>query len=360
MRSAYSLVNTNRPSGAEATKLTTMRKNDFIGRIMPNSVTLVAALFAASFASCSGGEDAPSEVTEEPAAEPKAYTVTLGYAGDILETTQSPLSKAPGNDLLGIHITAATNGSDYYESYAYGLFDDTENITVTLYEGYKYQFEATMIRDAKDLIYRESDGTYMRPFNAQLTNEFAYSSEVWMTDLGYGTIDLKDEDGGWEPIGMAPGVERYYGRIGGYEGHYDDCFTPGESDQVTITMNKMIFGYKFVANGLTEGRIEIYLGYYREPLTIEYPATEVSGTMTFDDIQDAYIYNRDDINVSLTWIKDDNTEISLGNHQVEFVRNMMNTATFNVKEPTASDNYFNIILEDEIMGEGTSTEIDVP
>lgn len=80
---------------------------------MPNSMTLVAALFAASFASCSGGEDAPSEVTEEPAAEPKAYTVTLGYAGDILETTQSPLSKASGNDLLGIHISAATNGSDY-------------------------------------------------------------------------------------------------------------------------------------------------------------------------------------------------------------------------------------------------------
>ena len=108
---------------------------------------LFLALALIAFASCSK-EDA----IENESIEGKEYVVNLGFSGEI-EISQSPLSKAGTNDLYGVQVYSKKSSDSNYAPYAYGLFDNTADMTVKLIGGYQYKFVASMVEDGKEKIY---------------------------------------------------------------------------------------------------------------------------------------------------------------------------------------------------------------
>jgi len=142
--------------------------------------------------SCSNNEDElpPKEQTNQ-----ETYTISFNLGGEFISTSETPLSRtevAP-KKIYGINVYYKKDGNTWYDNYAYGLFDNIQDMTISLISGYRYKFECTMIQNDNDIIYHDKNGYYGRPFmsgdnyngdyNAntvtQLTNKFHVSTTTY-------------------------------------------------------------------------------------------------------------------------------------------------------------------------------------
>ena len=90
---------------------------------------LLVAMLPLFIVSCS------KEVIDNPTDE-KFCVVKLGLGAE-LDVTYESMTKASGDDLYGIQVYSSpnTNESVAYKPYAYGLFDNPDDITIKLLEG---------------------------------------------------------------------------------------------------------------------------------------------------------------------------------------------------------------------------------
>lgn len=168
----------------------------------------------------------------------KEYVVSIGVAGEILDVTQVPLSKASGDDLYGIQVVAIKKGESSGAKYAYGLFDYINNLSIKLLDGYTYNFIATCIIDGKNKIDCSSgkEGiTYLGPFHSLLKNEFIFSLTEGL-NLNYGS-------------NFYPVADRYYGVV--------KDFDPSQSENIDIEMIKCMTSIKLIVSELKEGKLDI-------------------------------------------------------------------------------------------------------
>ena len=221
-------------------------------------------IFAAmAFIACAACQE--KNITPDvPAQDQEVYTVQLGFGGE-WDITYEPLTRGnDNNDLYGIQVYSApideNSTSTIWTPFAYGLYDDVSNVSISLLKGFKYKFEASMVVDGKNKLRLYSDG-YSSPFLKyglnysclNVTNGFIYSSANYISDCNKGLCDgatyLKGEPDSYNH----PNTERYYGIFEGY--------VPEESsnDKVKIHMKRTSFGAKFIAQGklATAGQLEI-------------------------------------------------------------------------------------------------------
>lgn len=284
--------------------------------------------------SCGGaGEEELNPEEPDINSEPKEYIVSLGMTGEI-EISESPLlGRASSNDLYGINVyysatpyseTSNTN----YKPYAQGLFDNN-NISIKLLEGYHYKFESTMVVDGKKRCpYYETS----YPFGCKLLNQFIYGDD-YMPGLYHGHSAILLESGECRHF-FVPNTDRYYGEISGYK--------PIEEGKVSINMKRVVFGVKFIAEGLTEGRLKICIKDAPE-LYIKYGETEVEDIFTFQNsnststlgwTQDSYT---ETIPVSIYWEKADGAIVPLVSQDVTFKRKTLTTITIKVKDSSVNN-----------------------
>ena len=290
---------------------------------------ILFALALLAFASC-----VKEDVIENESIDGKEYIVNLGFSGEI-EISHSPLSKAGTNDLYGVQVYSWKSGESDYAPYAYGLFDNTADMTVKLIGGYQYKFVASMVEDGKNKLHT-FEGNYYPPFDAisaycPLSNSFSYSSDIKMDGLEDGYTWMAESDGTGDNAFYRPNTIRYYGVL--------TDFTPAENKSATISMKRVCFGAKFVVNDFTDGKITINIP-EAPAMTINYPDTEVGDIFTFMNrtygeswIDDDYEEN---LQVSITWTKADGTVIPISNQIIKFARNEMTTVTINLKEDSTN------------------------
>lgn len=288
---------------------------------------LVAIVFSSGITGCSNEED----TSNTPTGNPKEYTVTLGFSGEITDITESPL-RDTANDLYGIQVYSSPAQKDEYKPYAYGLFDNKAGMIIKLLEGYKYKFESTMVVDGKNRIQSHDGRSYFVPFSwnnerTNVDNKFLYS----------------DKTNGWIKMGTAlltdgerydrPNIERYHGITSDY--------VPTENGIVSINMRKVFFGAKFIVEGLNSGSLLINIE--KAPLmTIEHPATEAEDHFTFehnstnsiDWTQDSY---SEDVPVIITWNKGDGVVVPVASQTITFKRNKLTTITVQIKEESSEE-----------------------
>ena len=296
---------------------------------------LLCVAMVLAFAACSNNGEGTEALPDDGAQEPKEYVVSLGMAGEILEIEESPLSKAEGsNDLYGVQVYSKTATTEY-TPYAYGLFDNTADMTIRLLAGYEYKFVATMVVDGKEKIFN-SGNSYAAPFsisqslsggdytNAPLENMFVYSTSTlgWI-DFGYMYVDLGER---YEH----PLAERFYGETEGY--------VPTEGGSVSVSMKRVCFGVKFVADGLIDGRLLINM--VEAPVMI-ITTSDVNGIEEMVCFRNEYhgglLWTGDDysetIPVSVTWERADGAIVPLiTNKDITFKRNVLTTITIKVDE----------------------------
>lgn len=286
------------------------------------------ALVAAALVACSK-EDAPT-----PQEEPEFYTVQLGWGGEIVDIAYEPLdTRATGNDLYGIQVYSTPDieleeGEEVsWNRFAYGLFDDPNNITITLPKGYKYKFEATMIVDGKNRIWQNDDESYEAPFYIKASNSFDYQiNKGFDLHNGYAYLQF-GEDAMWY---CRPNLERFYGEL--------ENFNPKQSSSsAIIPMKRTSFGAKFVAAGTlaTSGTLEIEL---EEAPILELELTEgddsISDIFTFWEVHQAWLNDdyTETIGVSFKWVREDGSMVPLGTHNITFKRNTTTVVTVNINK----------------------------
>ncbi|WP_455499436.1 hypothetical protein [Butyricimonas virosa] len=282
---------------------------------------LIGVLF-----SCGGsGEDELNPEEPDVNGEPKEYIVSLGMTGEI-EISESPLlGRASSDDLYGINVYYKAPNSSNYHSYASGVFDNKSGITIKLLEGYKYRIEATMIVNGKNVTpYYEKNV----PFAQKLTNQFSYNTNclgvergaVYMPEFKYY---------------LRPNIDRFYGKINEY--------IPEEEGEISIDMKRVVFGAKYIAENLTEGKIIIEMP-GSPTLYIECGVNnEIEEIFTFSN--EGYIgilyWDSDDyfetIPVTISWEKADGAIVPLVSQDITFKRKTLTTITIKVKDSSVNN-----------------------
>lgn len=317
-------------------------------------IYILMIAFAMSFISCS---DEQQEKQIAPTT-PKTFTVSLGVKGEILDIIQTPLTKSgENNDLYGIQVysTMTPNNEYSYSPYAYGLFDDISNVEITLLDGYSYKFVCTMVVDGKNILYK-SDNGYSYPCYSSgattLDNFFTITTTRSFFYLNKGETSLADGDS-YITYYKHPNTDRYYGEI--------SAFQPTINSTINIEMKRTVFGVKFIATGLTEGKLKIAMDNAPELYIKSYNYTEgvqyaIDGIFTFNSVGEAFNKENysEDINTSIYWVKADGTEVPIAvNYTLTFTRKMMHTVKINLAgTETKGGTPISITLEDGELGTG--------
>lgn len=298
--------------------------------------------------SCSSSSEGEPEPEPVPG-QPKEYIVSLGMAGEILDIDESPLSKASSNDLYGIQVYSKTSTTKY-APYAYGLFDDKSLMTIKLLEGYTYKFEATMVVDGKNKIYSFENQKYDEPFSVSsatlLENKFVFdNTERMFFELGFATLKQS-----YTCNYYIPNIERFYGITEEYK--------PMGNENISIEMKRVCFGVKFIAEGLTEGKLKINIQQAPE-LNILHGQSEIQDIFTFYHALSALTTDNysETIPVSISWEKSDGAIVPLINKDITFKRNVLTTITIKVKD-TSTNNNIDITQESGEMTQGDNITIE--
>lgn len=320
-------------------------------------VLLTLAVILPMLAGC--GKEEVWNNPVESVDNPKEYTISLGFSGEITDITESPLNRADGGentDLYGIQVYSTSTDSYDYKPYAYGLFDKKESMVIKLVEGNKYKFVATMVVDGKEKVYFLGDNRYLNPFSGvktelkemSLNNVFTLSANNEYDYLKIGSTYLRKPN----EIFHRPNAERYYGEAEGY--------IPSSDGQVSIDMKRVSFGAKFVAQGLSEGKLIIQMNESPD-MEIVYPETEVQDIFTLSNLSyDGTTWTDDDyseeVPVIITWQKNDGASVPVASRNITFKRNKLTTV--NVKVTNSSvDNGIDITTDNEEMQAGDTIVI---
>ena len=289
----------------------------------------IAAMVASVAMIACSKDDAPA-----PQEEPEFYTVQLGWGGEIVDIAYEPLNtRATTDDLYGIQVYSTPDveleeGEEVtWNRFAYGVFDDPNNITITLPKGYKYKFEATMVVNGKNRIAKYQYGSgnqYTDPFNIHedMLNKFNYQINVGI----YVSIPVYTEEGRYPHSN----VERFYGELENYNPKHS-------STSAIIPMKRVNFGAKFVATGTlaTSGTLEIEME--KAPI-LELELTEgedsISDIFTFVEVSQAWVEDdyTETIGVSFKWVREDGSMVPLGTHSVKYTRNMTTVVTVTINK----------------------------
>lgn len=306
---------------------------------------ICACMVVMGVSSCKSTPDEglePDSPTEE-----KFIQVSLGFSGEIKNITERPLAvKEETKDWYAIQVYSKPKGStDEYQHYAYGFFDNQENMLINLKEKYEYKFDVNMAVNGDEKVHTFS------LVNAGWTgigNSFFISSTEWVRYMYEGYLYLNQPYNTYN----RPNVDRFFGRT--------DNYLPEEGGVVDINMKRVAFGVKFTAQNFNEGSLEINVeGAPTIYLNAE-DGNEVQEIISFNNLENAYSSTEEyveNIPVNIIWVKTDNSRIPIASQTIAFKRNKLTTIEFEVKESnTTTRNSFKI-THNETMETGETIEI---
>lgn len=314
------------------------------------NLLIATLLFAFGAVACEGIIDFP----EKPIDDPRTFTIKLRAGGEA-DVSYEPLTRftPDDRDLYGVQVRhkPATTGS--YEYYAYGLFDNVEDMSLEVKENYQYEITVELIDDGKDKIYCDSilvDSNYYlgydKPFKGynkyngstsssitQLTNKFTYASDRYFIDGSQ--IRLKDG----KEYTYPENIDFYYGQIKNY--------IPTEDGTVlSIYLKHMVTGLKInIGDYFDNGKITLSAFDKNYTFTPESKTYET----TFAYYSNVSLwYTNEDLSLSpfkqtfdFKWVKDDGTVVDWKPFDLQFYR---------LKQTIINLKYYG---EDEVIGSNT-------
>ncbi|MDE7411809.1 MAG: hypothetical protein K2M94_07200 [Paramuribaculum sp.] len=209
---------------------------------------LLFLLSVITLTACSSSDDEPTRNYRK-----NYYTVTLSLGGEYVTVTEEPMSKAQTNakKYVGINIYCkpAGNPNSDYSHYAYGVFDNTDKMSISLPGEYIYKFECTSAKEADDTF---PNSVLSQPFtvnnyySALNLNQFVVSSSQYLCDIKSGRTLVALDSENME-LRTYPRMDRFYGELDNYD--------PSEIQSVTIPLKRTVFGIKITVEGVPDGSL---------------------------------------------------------------------------------------------------------
>ena len=312
---------------------------------------LIATLMCVA---CSNEEIAPEEQ------EAKYVTVDLGVTGEYLKVSESPLGTRTSTTTDTYGISVWTGSGESARFYAGGLFTSLENVKIKLLDGEKYHFAVAIYVD--DKVTLDQSGQYNYKYYSEnrysiIDNDFTYAGTG-----GGGGGDI-NEYGNFKH-------DSYYGELNNY--------TPTENGTVEIATKRVVYGAHFIAEGLTEGNLNIIVGEdFGYPVNLTPTNLEDNNIYTFWNYKQAWFgtYKTVDelveyyttVPLTISWTKDDGSVTPLGTFNVTFKRNIKTTIVIKVADPSQQNGI--VVTKEEtrmtddenkyVIEGGTITEVPV-
>lgn len=319
--------------------------------------------------SCNGDEDVQSLLSENTVCD-SLYTVSFGTANFDVETE----TRATDKTVYGINIEYYKNGTRQ-GYYAYGLFDDMSNASITLIGGFTYTFTCSIVRSAGDALWygpysSNSFSGYADPFqlnnsvSTQCQNKFIEGTGNYLSGLASGTSVVKSS---YAAAGYTsseyPSLERYYGKLEGFNPATDGT-------KVIIPVVKAYFGCKLILKAVEDGTLAT-------KCTSNSKLTFLTASTTnTDKVGDSQIYTFPDVaacwtnrsysqkvtvqydytsnRASLYWTP--NWWNLSGSKEITFKRNILTTLTISVAEDLSGAS---VGIDDETMDADNVIEFEV-
>ena len=309
--------------------------------------------------SCSNNEDElPPKEQEQTNQE--TYTISFNLGGEFISTSETPLSRtevAP-KKIYGINVYYKKDGD---MNYAYGLFDNIEDMTISLIEGHKYKFECSMVREDADTLYHDNE-IYYAPFNQlgitnhkyrgiALENKFNISTTnyVYFGGLKIGTMSTSGYYDYYDCQSDYPKSDRFYGELTDY--------VPTKDGVANIDLKRTAFGFKFIVTPPVDGTLFINNIYTNNgsinsniKLSADDNILEYSSMYTFYEVYKCWQVEKysKDFTIQLTWERA-NGATQTFEKTITAKRNVLTTININVNGGT-TDSSLGVKEDDTPMG----------
>lgn len=205
-------------------------------------------LFLFSFSSCRYSE-LDEDYNELFDMIESSETTTHAISFDTMKAvnTQEISPNCTTEDLYGIQVYFKPNLQEAeYKPYAYGLFNDTQDLQIKLLENYLYKVVCTRIVNGVEKVAHDAESNaYWNPFitltATPLNNKFQYSTKAEMKDLGKSQTMLIDENN-QHKLYNTPNVDRYYGELNDFQPSWTET-------TITLKLNRVACDVLFVLEG---------------------------------------------------------------------------------------------------------------
>lgn len=319
---------------------------------MKRLVNLLSMMCCLLLVACSSDD----EMSNDPVSVPETVEVQLGFDGDPISISESPLTRAgEKKKIYGINVYYREGENGNYQNYAYGLFDNVADMKISLISSYTYKFECTIVQEDKDNLYIYNN-SYSSPFetyyswssvySTELKNKFIVSttSNAYLSGIKYGTTSTNNGNKSW------PSTDRLYGELTNY--------IPTNGGTAVINMKRTAFGAKFVINPPADGslNIDVYKGEYLFSQTISSTDAQIidESIYTFSDVYACWSRQEDytqNFTLKLTWNRG-NGATQTFDKTITMKRNVMTTVNVSVSGSTG-DSSIGFNEENTPMGAAT-------
>jgi len=289
--------------------------------------------------------------------ENREVTVSLNVSGDFdVEVSQDPLTRAGGgNDAYAINVYYDKEGDGTTNDlYAYGLFDNVADMSITLLSNHKYRVCCSLVKDAKTTLYygqafNNAYSGYCYPFQTSASNstlvgnQFIIGTTTYFTGIGTSNSHLAatTSPSTSNYSKYAPGVNRFYGETDGY--------VPVPNGTIDVYLKRTVFGAQFVVSGLQEGTARIQCGEFYD-VSFSADAEGPQRLYTFPGVRD--VWQNELPLVATATVTYTSNRGSLWNitqtKDIQFKRNVMTTVNVQLS-PDLSGIIFQ--LEEEALGD---------
>ncbi|MCI6673620.1 MAG: hypothetical protein MR519_04630 [Spirochaetaceae bacterium] len=297
-----------------------------------NLIVILAFITLLVFGSCSDAVQ-PKEMSE------RMVEISFGFNGEADSITQVPLkskavaTKSPDEPAVAKNWYAIQvyDGADV--PYAYGFFDNIEDMKLLCIKDDTYSFTVDMIPEAEGQVYHFS---LAQAGWADIGNAFYYSKTESIRFLGKGYLYMKSPV---PNIFNRPAVDRFFGRLASYKAV--------KNGKVNIKLSRSAFFAKFVAKEFTAGELEIALDNAPTFYLHAEDGNVFEHFYSFDNLTST----AEEIGVSIIWVNKEGKRIPLVAQNVNFGRSTLTTLEFTVKE-TEFSNTFSITADEELINGG--------
>lgn len=313
--------------------------------------------------SCSNNEDElPPKEQEQTNQE--TYTISFNLGGEFISTSETPLSRTEvtPKKIYGINVYYKKDGDTNYQNYAYGLFDNIKDMTISLIGGYKYKFECSMVQNDADTLYHD-DNMYYAPFykyksnyiyrGITLENKFNISTTntVIIQGLKSGITSIAGkEDEHSDDVSFYPKTGRFYGELTDY--------IPTKEGVANIDLKRTAFGLKFIVTPPVDGTLSVSYIWINNGGSIN-PNIKVSADDNILESSSMYTFSQvyecwqaenytKDLTIQLKWERA-NGATQTFEKVITVKRNVMTTVNINVNGDT-TDSSLGVKEDDTPMG----------
>lgn len=298
-----------------------------------------------------------------PPEEPVYYNVSLCMGGEI-SVEEEPLTRGTAtNDIYGINVFVDEDGDGTIsDHYAYGLFDNKQDMTIPLLSGYKYKFECSLVKNGKNTLYygqafNNAYSGFAEPFMNSATQSTMVGNEFILGNTFLYLSGSSAHIPGTTPTTsnaatQSPNINRFYGIL--------EEFVPTQDGVATIYLKRMVFGAKLIINGVVDGTVTVsgLWGDLNQTVTEDYEGQAIIYTVpSVTDClasESEYTFSK---TLSLKYDSNRGDAWNLSNSlDVTFKRNTLTTITINVSPDLASGD---ISLTEEEMGDDNVIDLEI-